>query len=210
MSSTGGHALSVVELIDHRQRLPDGDPPRLDAIVARLGAGVATGRSPARRVAGGRRRALPRRRPGSDMRARSGHGARAGRADGGRRAARTGHHDDAGPPSRSDPARRRSPAVAGNRALPAPASGAPARRRRALPDRRCGPAAAVRRPARRRARRPPRPHGGRRDRAVDGRRRVRRGQGAGRALRGARWRSPAAPTRAGGDVAGGSGARRNR
>ena len=33
MSSTGGHALSVAEMIGHRQRLPDGDPPRLDAIV---------------------------------------------------------------------------------------------------------------------------------------------------------------------------------
>ncbi len=33
MSSTGGHALSVAEMIGHRQRLPEGDPPRLDAIV---------------------------------------------------------------------------------------------------------------------------------------------------------------------------------
>ena len=33
MSSTGGHPLSVAEMIGHRQRLPEGDPPRLDAIV---------------------------------------------------------------------------------------------------------------------------------------------------------------------------------
>jgi hypothetical protein len=33
MSSTGGHPLSVAEMIDHRQRLPEGVPPRLDAIV---------------------------------------------------------------------------------------------------------------------------------------------------------------------------------
>jgi DNA-binding SARP family transcriptional activator len=34
MSSTGGHPLSVAEMIGHRQRLPEGVPPRLDAIVS--------------------------------------------------------------------------------------------------------------------------------------------------------------------------------
>ena len=174
MSSTGGHALSVVELIGHRQRMTDGDPPRLDAIVGDSVRALPTaGRELVEllAVAGGPC-------PVVVLAAACGLDAAAllelaERLEGdGLLAPVT--VDDARPSPRSDPARRRAPPVARRPALPAPSTRAPAGARRALRDRRRRSAAAVRRPARRRARGPPRPCRRRRHRSADARRGIRR------------------------------------